>query len=66
MMTNREGMTWEEWLAAACFGSRHSSLSHVEKCLTIPEATYKRLKAAWKGAEDPTEYAQRAESEKVS
>lgn len=55
--TNREGMTWEEWLAAVCFGSCLSNLSHVEKCLSLGEPKYDTLKKAWNEGEDPTEYA---------
>lgn len=54
---NPEGMTWEEWLAAACFGSKYANLSHVERSLTLPSDTYNKLKEAWKEGADPTEYA---------
>ncbi len=57
MNTNEEGLTWEEWLAAALFGSKWSNLSHVEKVLSLPEVLYGKLKFAWKVGEDPTEYA---------
>lgn len=54
---NTEGMTWNEWFAAACFGTKYSNCSHVEACLTMPEVTYKQLRVAWKDGQDPSEYS---------
>ncbi len=43
--TNREGLTWSEWLAAsACAG------------LVDSEKKSKVLRKAWRDGEDPTDY----------
>jgi hypothetical protein len=44
MKTNREGLTYQEWLAAA-------------QVFQLSEETPQALYRAWKAGEDPTEHA---------
>jgi hypothetical protein len=57
MNTNSEGMTWKEWLAAACFGSKYAGMTHANKLVSLTDHLYERLREAWEEGEDPTEYA---------
>ncbi len=55
MTKNREGMTFTEWLNAACSGTRFETLSEAEKMLTLPVQP-SMLKAAWKSGNDPADW----------
>jgi hypothetical protein len=55
--TNREGLTWPEWEAAATFGWK--SHKNYESGNHFRDPIYYRrvLRKAWEAGEDPTEYA---------
>lgn len=50
MKTNREGMTWAEWIRAAGRESQLASFSELN------ERQLAALRSAWKAGEDPAEY----------
>jgi len=53
--TNNEGLTWDEWIAAAHLGGQWDTLNN--KPLGYTDAELTKLRAAWEAVEDPTEYA---------
>jgi hypothetical protein len=54
VQTNKEGLTWDEWLAAATFGLRNSRRhTYSDK----PAYDPKQLKKAWRAGECPCDWA---------